>query len=223
MNVLMVYAYQDPQSFGAALHSRAVRFFEGRGDQVTVSDLYASGFHAVAEKWDFKVSGGAHADYALEQKRVADAGLDGFAEDIQDEIKKLRAADMVILEFPTWWHAPPAIMKGWIDKVFALGVVHDSNHHYKDGFMRGKQAMVITSVSDPETMYSSEGPYKATLGQYLYPLLHGTLAQTGFSVTHPYIVYNTMMASKDEQQKKIDELGDFVKQQVERPTFLYRN
>ena len=48
---------------------------------------------------------------------------DAFAPDIQAEIDKLLWCDLLILQFPLWWFSVPAIMKGWIDRVFVNGVV----------------------------------------------------------------------------------------------------
>ncbi len=200
MNVFVVYAHQDPMSFGSAIHNRTLKFFEGRGDTVTVSDLYGAGFQAVAAKWDFKTSGGAHENYMFEQKRSAQKEADAsFAEDIKQEVERLRAADLLVLEFPLWWSAPPAILKGWIDKVFALGVVWDGDHRYSQGYMRGKQVLVTVSAGESESNYSPTGVHKASITQHLFPLLHITLAQTGMDVLLPYIAYNLTVASEDDR------------------------
>ncbi len=222
MNVLMVYAHQETTSFGSAMHNRALSFFEKRGDNVTVSDLYGSGFHAVAAKWDFVTSGGPHENYMMEQKRIAskDDGA-GFAEDIKTEIARMRAADLIVFEFPIWWSAPPAIMKGWFDKVFALGVAWDGNHRYDSGLLRGKKALVIACAGDDEKLYSSEGVHKATLTQYLYPLLHGTLAQSGFDVIKPFIAHNLTASGEDERQEILGKLNAYLESFSANPTYLY--
>lgn len=224
MNVFMVYAHQDPASFGSAMHNRALSFFEKRGDSVVVSDLYGSGFHAVAAKWDFKTSGGVHKNYMLEQKRTADSGsAGGFAEDIKQEVERLRAADLMVIEFPLWWHAPPAMMKGWFDKVFALGVVWDGDHRYENGFLRNKQSLVITGAGDPQSNYSPDGIHKATLTQHLYPFLHSTLAHAGMNVLQPYVAYNLTIAGEEERQELLSGLDTHLQKQVTEPSFLYRH
>ena len=224
MNVFMVYAHQDTTSFGSAMHNRALSFFEKRGDQVTVSDLYGSGFHAVAAKWDFVTSGGPHQNYMMEQKRIAekDNGA-GFAEDIKTEIARLRAAELIVFEFPIWWNAPPAIMKGWFDKVFALGIAWDGSHRYQNGLLHGKKALIITSAGDDESLYTPEGVHKATLTQYLYPLLHGTLAQSGFDVLKPFIAYNLTAAGEDERQEMLARLNSYLESWSSNPVYLYKN
>ena len=223
MNVLFVYAHQDPESFGAAMHNTTLGIFEKRGDTCVISDLYASGFHAVAEKWDFKTSGGAHTNYMLEQKRVSGGDGTSFAEDIKTEIAKIRAAGLIIFEFPIWWGSVPAIMKGWFDKVFALGVTWDGDHRYHNGLLGGKKALVIAGAGDTKQMYSAEGLHGATIEQHLYPLLHSTLAHAGLDVYKPYIASGLTAAPDLERQKILEDLQAHVTALLEKPTFLYKH
>ena len=223
MNVLFVYAHQNPGSFGAAMHNRALGLFEKRGDTCVISDLYASGFHAVAEKWDFKTSGGSHQNYMLEQQRVASGDQTGFAEDIKDEIAKIRRADLIVFEFPLWWGGAPAIMKGWFDKVFALGVVWDGDHRYKTGLLKGKQALVLTSAGDAGAMYAADGIHGATVEQHLYPLLHSTLAHAGLEVLKPFVATGLTAATDNDRQAQLDDLQKYLQQIIDSPTYLYKH
>lgn len=224
MNVLFVYAHEDPASFGGAMHNRALSFFERGGHKTTVSDLYASGFHAVAAKWDFTTSGGAHKNYMMEQKRVsAGEGGAGFAEDIKDEIAKIRDAELILIEFPLWWSAPPAIMKGWFDKVFAMGVAWDGDHRYKKGLLGGKKTLVVTSAGDPESYYSPEGLHGATITQHLYPLLHSTLAHAGLDVLKPFIASGLTAADDDERQQHLANLETYLEKALSSPEFIYKH
>lgn len=224
MNILFVYAHDDPKSFVAAMHNRALSYFEKNGHHTSVSDLYASGFQAVAAKWDFNVSGGAHQNYMLEQKRVSENDNEnGFAEDIKQEIAKVRNADLIIFAFPLWWSAPPAIMKGWFDKVFALGVAWDSNHRYGTGLLRGKQALVVAGAGDPEELYSESGIHGATIVQHLYPLLHSTIAHAGFDVHKPFVATGLTMANDEDRQNHLSKLDDYLIKVVESPEFIYKH
>lgn len=223
MNVFMVYAHQDPASFGSAMHNRALGFFEKRGDTVVISDLYGSGFHAVAAKWDFKVSGGVHQNYMMEQKRSSERDSDSsFAEDIKQEVDRLRKADLLVVEFPLWWSAPPAIMKGWFDKVFALGVVWDGDHRYEHGLMRGKQALVITGAGDPESYYQPGGIHRASVTQHLFPLLHSTLAHSGMDIVKPFVAYNLTIASEEGRGAELQRLDAYLQSFGQKPDYLYR-
>lgn len=54
-----------------------------------------------------------------EQRHAVESGA--LPADVQHEIARLMRADLVILQFPLWWHAQPAMLKGWFDRVFAYG------------------------------------------------------------------------------------------------------
>jgi NAD(P)H dehydrogenase (quinone) len=158
----------------------------------------------------------------LEQKRVAQNEEAGFAEDIKSEIAKIRKADLIIFEFPLWWGSVPAIMKGWFDKVFALGVVWDGDHRYETGLLGGKQTLVITSTGDNAELYSSTGIHRATVEQHLFPLLHSTLAHAGLDVIKPYIATGMTIASDNDRQQYLDNLQLYLQDVVDRPTLLYK-
>ncbi len=50
-----------------------------------------------------------------------EAGEDGFTAELKAEMDKLEKADLLIFQFPLWWFGLPAILKGWVDRVFAQG------------------------------------------------------------------------------------------------------
>ncbi len=101
MNVFIVYAYPEPQSFNAALKNLAISELTGAGHLVRVSDLYAMQFKAVADREDF--TGRQHTRFLKYQREQTHAAqTHGFCRDIQDEQDKLLWADFVIFQFPLW-------------------------------------------------------------------------------------------------------------------------
>src|SRR5437868_6401700 len=101
MNILVVYAHHEPTSFTGAMKNVALEVLSGQGHSVVVSDLYAQGFSAVAQKWDFVTTTGKHFNYMLEQKHAASLDL-AFSPDITGEIEKLHTADVVLFLTPIW-------------------------------------------------------------------------------------------------------------------------
>lgn len=135
MNVLIVFAHPEPQSFGASLLTRSVESLKAQHHEVRVSDLYAMGFDPVAGAADFKQRRFVdRLQYDREQKFAA--GRDGFADDIQAELDKVLWCDLLILQFPLWWFSVPAIMKGWIDRVFVNGRIYGSGRRFDTGRSR---------------------------------------------------------------------------------------
>ena len=66
--------------------------------------------------------------------------------EIRRHIELLRWADTLVLQFPFWWFGAPAILKGWMDRVFVYGGVYDSRHRHENGVMRGKRALLTVTA-----------------------------------------------------------------------------
>ena len=180
MRVLIVYAHPEPTSFSGAMKDLAVETLTAAGHAVTVSDLYAQGFNPVAGPHDFihRVDP-ARLDIGTEQANAARTA--GFAPDIQAEIDKLMAADFLILQFPFWWYSVPAMLKGWIDRVFAYGVAYDFGRTWDRGVFRGRRAMLAFTTSAPPTSSLPDGR-NGDLERTLWPLHAGVLALCGYDV-----------------------------------------
>jgi NAD(P)H dehydrogenase (quinone) len=188
MKILIVFAHPEPTSFGRSLLDRGVGALKEAGHQVTVSDLYAMGFNPVASAADFTQRRFPDAlQYDREQKHAT--AHHAFSDDIQGEIDKLLDCDMLILQFPLWWFSMPAIMKGWIDRVFVNGLVYGSGRRFDAGGMKGRRAMVsVTTACYPE-MVEPDG-LLAHLDINLWHLQHGTLAYAGFDVLPPFAAWS---------------------------------
>lgn len=185
MNILIVHAHPEPRSFSAALKDTAVEVFGQQGHVVQVSDLHAMQFNPVASTADF--TSRANPDYcvyALEQRHAVSTGT--LRKDIQEELEKLRWCDLLVLNFPIFWYGPPAILKGWIDRVFVSGVTYGGKRFYDRGGLVGKRALVSVTLGGQQHMFGPRGIH-GPLEDMLKPLLQGTLGYTGFSVHHPFI------------------------------------
>jgi NAD(P)H dehydrogenase (quinone) len=206
VNILVVYAHHEPGSFTSAMKNLAIEILESQGHSVTVSDLYGQGFSAVAQKWDFVTSSGNHFNYMLEQKHAANLSM-SFSPDILGEIQKLQAADLVLFVTPIWWLSVPAILKGWFDRVLAMGVAWDTGKIFENGLMRGKQAMVIAAAGGPAEYFKENGRYRASPNQILYPINYGTLAACGFNVHEAYVALDVLgvdAAGRDKLLKNLE-------------------
>lgn len=221
VNVLIVYAHHEPTSFTASMKNVVMQELTSQGHNVVQTDLYGQGFNAVAQKWDFVTTTGKHFNYMYEQKHAVDLGM-SFAPDIMGEINKLQSADLLIIVAPIWWFSIPAILKGWFDRVLAMGVAWDSGKTYENGLFKGKQAMLMVSGGHPNDYYSLEGRHKASALDILHPINHGTLAFCGFDVHEPFVALNTLGKDKSGHEKTLDELRFRVKNMVASPNWLER-
>ncbi|WP_026191757.1 NAD(P)H-dependent oxidoreductase [Methylosinus sp. LW4] len=197
MNVLIVHAHPEPNSFNGALTRRAVDALKSAGHRVVVSDLYAMEFDPVSSRRNF--TGVADANYLRLQGEEARAcATNGFASDLQAEMDKLAACDLLIFQFPIWWLSLPAILKGWIDRVFAIGRVYGGGRYFDQGVMRGKRAMCSVTVGGPREVYSDRGVY-ADVEDLLFPVHRGTLGFVGFSVIEPFVAYAPNRITADQR------------------------
>lgn len=152
MQVHIVHAHPEPRSFNAALTGRARDALSAQGHGVTVSDLYALGFDPVERGAHYPSRRDPEAFAALAEQRHA-WSADALPGDVAREIAALEAADLVILQFPLWWHGTPAILKGWFDRVFLSGGLYTSRMRYDAGYFRGKRALLSVTSGAPEAAF----------------------------------------------------------------------
>jgi NAD(P)H dehydrogenase (quinone) len=195
MNILLVFAHPEPRSLNGALRDVAIRELEAQGNVVRVSDLYVSGWKAAVDLADFP---GHEPDTRL---KVAAASGVAFAAgaltaDVKAEQQKLLWADAVILQFPLWWFTMPAILKGWVDRVFSYGFGYGVGEHsdrrwgdrYGEGRLAGKRAMLLVTAGGWEEHYSARG-VNGPIDDLLFPINHGILYYPGFEVLPPLVIY----------------------------------
>jgi len=203
MNVLIVHAHNEPQSFNATLKDLAVTELGMLGHTVLVSDLYAMKWNPVASPADFgDTANPDYLVYALEQRH--NHGHRTLAPDVQAELDKLLWADLVIFNFPIYWFSMPAIMKGWIDRVFVSGAVYGGKRFYDRGGLSGKKAMLCITIGGQPHMLV-EGGVHGPLEDMLRPILRGTLAYAGMSVLPPFVGYHVPYISHEARLAILEE------------------
>jgi putative NADPH-quinone reductase len=109
MRFLVIYAHPLDGSFQSAIHRRVVQALEGAGHDVDDCDLYAEGFQPVLTAAERRVYHDVKADRAP----------------IAKHIERLLACQGLVFVFPTWWYGMPAILKGYIDRVWLPGVAFE--------------------------------------------------------------------------------------------------
>lgn len=192
--LLLVFAHPEPTSLTRQFVDVAVDTLQAQGHQVMLSDLYGMGWKAVFDAQDFP--------QRVDAERLSFIAESGHAyatgtqpPDVLAEQQKLLAADAVILLFPLWWYGLPAILKGWIDRVFAFGFAYGyqgegNRYRYGDGILKGKRALLAVMVGGPAEDYAPRG-INGPLEQILFPVTHGNLFYPGMDVLPTHAVYGT--------------------------------
>lgn len=210
MKVLLVHAHSEGDSFVSAMRDVIISTFEARGDTVVLSDLYAMKFNPVSGPEDFgERSDPSHLTYALEQRHGYERGT--IAPDIQAEIAKVLDADIVGFTFPLYWFGTPAILKGWIDRVFISGTFYGGKRLYGNGGMAGKKAFAAFSLGGREYMFGDDSLHGPLATGMMKHFFQGTLGYAGFSVVEPFIAHHVPYLPLEDRQKCLGELGDYVR------------
>lgn len=187
MKVLVVYAHPEPTSFCAALKGEAVETIRLAGHGVTVSDLYGEGFNPVAGRHDFLAMADAgRFHYQSEQLHAADGG--GFSPELAREQSRVEAADAIIFLFPLWWGGPPAILKGWIDRVLAYGFAYVDGSRFDTGLFKHKRSLLCVTTGGTPARFSSDDVY-GEIDKVLWPVQRLTLDYMGMEAEDPFVCY----------------------------------
>ena len=130
MNILLILGHQRAGSFCHAIAETAREAFHAAGHEVIYHDLYAEGFDPILP----------NAEIAKEAE---------LSETIAQHCREVLEADAYGIVHPNWWAAPPAILKGWLDRVFRQGVVYEFGPQGVIGKLKGKRAIVFTTSNTP--------------------------------------------------------------------------
>ncbi len=131
MLVSVILAHPDAGSFNHAIADAAVAALRGNGHDVRFHDLYAERFDPLLPAAEIPKQ----------------ARLDPLVKRHCDEIAQ---AEGIVIVHPNWWGQPPAVMKGWIDRVIRPGVAYefregDSGEGVPCGLLKAKTAVVFNT------------------------------------------------------------------------------
>jgi len=187
MKVFIVFAHPEHQSFNGALFRTAVDTLTSAGHEVRTSDLYAMPFDPVSSRRNFiTIKDPNYFKPQIEEMYATESY--GFADDIEAEIEKMEWCDLMIWQFPLWWFGLPGILKGWVDRVFAMGRTYGGDRRYANGVFKGKRAMLSLTTGGPVPAYL-KGGVNGDIHAILRPVQRGMLQFVGFEVLAPQIAY----------------------------------
>ncbi|PBZ54984.1 NAD(P)H dehydrogenase [Pseudomonas aeruginosa] len=219
MNVLIVHAHNEPRSFNTAMKDLAVDVLREQGHEVVVSDLYEQKFNPVASARDFGIRADSeYLVYALEQRHSYSSG--SLAVDIQVELDRVKWADLIIFNFPIYWFGMPAIMKGWIDRVFVSGYCYGGKRIYDRGGLKGKMAMLAFSLGGQRHMFGP-GAVHGELESLLLPIHRGMLAYVGLKVLPPFVAYHVPYISESERHDYLEQYRQQLQTLHQRPALEF--
>ncbi|MDI9879644.1 NAD(P)H-dependent oxidoreductase [Flectobacillus longus] len=156
MKHLIIYAHPNTQSLNGHFKKAVIEKLTTNGHEVEVRDLYQLNFNPV-----------------LSLEDIAGQHKGQVAEDVKTEQDFISWADCITFIHPIWWTGLPAILKGYIDRVFSYGFAYRYDQGIQKGLLTGKQAVIINTHGKSHAEYGEIGMDKALSltsdkGIYLY-------------------------------------------------------
>lgn len=192
-NALYVLAHPLEHSLNRELYEAGIAKL-AETHTVSTSDLYSMGFHPLLGPADVASTTSPESSF-LEEWDLALRNT-SLPADVRAEQQKLFAADLIVIQFPLWWYQVPAMLKGWIDRVFggSLGS-HDPDpqtglpQRYGAGALVGKRALLVVTAGEDSKTLGSRG-ISGDLDSLLFGLTHGTLFYAGIAPYQTHVVYD---------------------------------
>jgi NAD(P)H dehydrogenase (quinone) len=140
MDYVIIYAHPGPKSFNRAILERVESILRKAKKTFEVRDLYASRFNP-----------------SLGANEIYPAGHVKIPQDVEREQNFIREAAAMIFIYPIWWFGMPAILKGYIDRVFSEGFAYSIDGEKLTGLLTGKKAVIINTTGGPRELFARTG------------------------------------------------------------------
>lgn len=194
----IVIAHPEPRSICQSIGNTAIQALTAAGHEVKVSRLYEQEFQPFSSRKSFKTTKDANF-FKQPQEEALAVAQNGFADDLEEEIRKLEWCDVLVFQFPLYWFSLPAVLKGWVDRVFAFSRIYGLGNTFDTGFLKGKKAMLSFTTGGPEAIYTADG-YSGDIMGILHPIHRGIFEYVGMSVLRPNILYGAAHGTDDDRK-----------------------
>lgn len=188
VNALLIIGHPDPRSLNHAAAEHIIEAFSEEGHTVHVHDLYAEHFEPVLENEEIQRRFSFDAIFAQHSRELTDA-------------------DGIVIVYPDWWGMPPAILKGWLDRIFRPGIVFDHTgpdfgSKETSPLLTGKRAMVVCTTD--ETNPLSQEAMFALWRERIF-------AYVGITNVTFKAFYGVRASNGAERRRWLEELGELAR------------
>jgi NAD(P)H dehydrogenase (quinone) len=190
---LIIHADPKRDSVTSAARDSMAEYLAMKGWELEVHSLYEEGFNPVASE--------------------EEAAFFGPAPETTDPViqmyqRLIREANALVLVYPLWWKQPPAILKGWQDRVFTYGFAYEFVRRSPDSIvslLTGKKVLFINVVASTEEVYNDQGylRYLGLADQSLY-------GAGGMEIAERHIIYLSDCMDISEKRASLKELSNLV-------------
>ena len=190
MKVTIIYSHPNPKSFNSAILNKTIETLKNLNLEYRLIDLYK----------DFK-------KIALDGDDFEALNKGNYLEDVKKFQEDIVWADKLIFIFPVWWWSYPAILKGFIDRVFVKGFAYDFDEKGLKKLLKNEKALVFMTTGGPKEEYE-----KNNLIEILKrPFSEGVLSFCGIENTEIHIFFAVPTSTLEERQSHLREVEEAVK------------
>jgi NAD(P)H dehydrogenase (quinone) len=198
---LIVHAHPEPRSFNTAQTAVAAQALRDAGYRVDVLDLYSEAWDPTLSREQFAPEPGHFKPQTAQRRAVETGSLDAS---VKAHLDLLLAADLLVLSFPLWWFSLPAILKGWVDRVFVMGATFGGDYGlFDDAALAGKRAMLLLTTGGSRESFQPGGSL-GPMEDFLFHIHHGMLEFVGYRVLDPVITYGPARMTGQERAAALD-------------------
>ncbi len=191
MKHAVILAHPKPTSFCASIARTCARTLRALGHTVTVRDLYKMDFDPRLQAGEIPV----YTGYAP-------------APDVVRERARLSGVDSFILVYPFWFNAPPAILKGYVDRVFSMGFGYQPASGGTEPLLAGKTLTSVSTSGAPEEWVQNTGALQALMTGFDLHLATVTGLKMG---EHLHLGGIHSSLSRDAARAMLDQVGDSLR------------
>ena len=182
----IVLAHPEKASFNGRLATISQRILDAGASLATLSDLYAMSFDPCEGPQHYQFRGNPDMFHTQTEQRF-NAENKTTPPDVNAEVQRLLDCDLLVVHFPLWWFGPPAILKGWMDRVFVYGHMYRSAMRYDTGVCSGKKMIACVTTGANEDACAHNGREGDTR-LHLWPILY-SFRYLGFDVVEPEVFH----------------------------------
>ena len=190
MNTLIIFSHPDSHSFNGGILETVIDELSNLGHNYKARNLYMEEFDPVLSKDELEKS------YSGILPLV-----------IREHQKDVLWAETIILIYPIWWMSPPAILKGWIDRVFTVGFAYEYDSNGIKGLLNNKKIIMITTSGQSEKSMKDNNIIKAIDSIYF----KGTMEYCGFENNIHKNLYGVNKADDKTRKDMLDDIRKLIK------------
>jgi NAD(P)H dehydrogenase (quinone) len=191
MRYLIIYTHPNPQSFNHAILEAITDELAKNDRELQVRDLYKNGFNPVLGPEDLS---------GMQKGSVS--------QDVRTEQEYIKAADVIIFIYPLWWSGFPAMLKGYIDRVFTEGFAYRMTESGIEGLLTEKKVLAVTTSGASRDDYEESGFFRSmsqVIDTGIFKFCGVDLLEHIFLFSVPYVTTAQRIGMLEDLRKTVRE------------------